>query len=288
VQSRLGAVRAAAVLAAVIAVGAAGCSSGGSSSASSSFGTKVSAMQELAATVKKMNDTQQVKTYTASMTMQVSGIPGSAGAFSMAGTIDSQRQPSLLTEFDASSFQMSGADVGPMTEVVTPKALYMKVPMLSAALHKQWMELPFSALKGNGASLSQLLSQAQDTDPLSATRLLAGSKNARTVGTSTVGGVAVTELAGSEPASAGLAKLPASMRASLGQEMERLGVGEVTYQVWVDGQHDIRKAIVKEVGSTLNETMSFTVTGINQPVSISVPASSQVTNIPASALSSGV
>ena len=242
-------------------------------------------MQELAATVKKMNDTQQVKTYGASMTMQVSGIPGSSGDFSMAGTIESQRQPSLLTEFDASSFKMSGQSVGSMTEVVTPKALYMKMPMLSAELHKQWIELPFSSMKGNGAGLSQLLSQAQNTDPLSATQLLAGVKNARTVGTGTVDGVAVTELAGSEPANAGLAKLPPSMRASLGQEMERLGVGQVTFQVWIDGQHDIRKAIVKEIGSTLNETMSFTVTGINQPVNVSVPAASQVTNIPASALS---
>jgi hypothetical protein len=285
VQSRLGAVRVAAVLAAIVAACAAGCSSGGSSSSSSSSGTKTSAMQELAATVKKMNDTQQVKTYAASLSMQISGIPGSSGDLSLAGTIESQRQPSLLTEFDASSFQMSGQNVGSMTEVVTPKALYMNVPMLSAELHKQWIELPFSSLKGNGAGLSQLLSQAQNTDPLSATQLLAGVKNARTVGTGTVDGVAVTELAGSEPANAALAKLPASMRASLGQEMEQLGVGQVTFQVWIDGQHDIRKAVVKEIGSTLNETMSFTVTGINQPVSISVPASSQVTDIPASALS---
>ncbi|HEX6451498.1 MAG TPA: hypothetical protein VF060_18790 [Trebonia sp.] len=282
-QSRLGAVRTAAVLAAIVAVGAAGCSSGGSSS--SSPATKVSAMQELAATVKKMNDTQQVKTYVASLALQVGGIPGSSGDFSMAGTIESQRQPSPLAEFDASSFQMSGQSVGSMTEIVTPKAAYMKMPMLSAELHKEWIELPFSSLKRNGAGLSQLISQAQDTDPLSATQLLAGAKNARTVGTGTVGGVAVTELAGSEPINAGLAKLPASMRTSLGQEMEQLGVGQVTFQVWIDGQHDIRKAIVKEIGGTLNETMSFTVTGINQPVSISVPAPSQVATIPASALS---
>jgi hypothetical protein len=276
VQSRLGAACAAAVLAAITAAGAAGCSS--------SSGTRVNAAQELAATLK---NAQQIKTYAASMSIQVSGIPGAAssGSFSIAGNIKGQRQPTALAEFDASSFQMMGTDLGSMTEIVTPQAFYMKSPMMTAALHKQWIELPFSELKGNGAALSQLISQAQSSDPLSDAQLMAGAKNVQTVGTGTVDGVSVTELEGSEPVNAALAKLPASTRASLGQEMEQLGVGQVQFHVWVDGQHNVRKIIVKEVGSTLNETISMTVTSINQPVSISLPSTSQVTTIPASALS---
>lgn len=281
-QSRLGAVGAAAALAVIVASGAAGCSSGGSGKASPSS-TKMTAAQELAATLK---NTQELKTFTASMSMRVSGIPGASGAggLSVSGTIKGQRQPSLLEEFDASSFHMIGQDIGPMTEIVTPKAFYMKTPMLSAGLHKPWLELPFSELKGKGAALSQLLNQAQSGDPLSDARLMAGAKNVRTVGTGTVEGVPVTELTGSESATAALAKLPASARATLGQEMEKLGVGQIQYQAWVDGQHNIRKMIVKEIGSTLNETISMTVTSINQPVHISLPPSGQVATIPASAL----
>lgn len=282
-QSRLGAVRAAAVLAVAVAAGAAGCSSGGTGKASSTPGTKMTAAQEVAATIK---NSQQVKTFKASMNIHVSGIPGAgrSGSMSLAGTVEGQRQPSLLEEVDASSIQAMGQDIGAMTEIVTPKAFYMKMPMLSAELHKPWMELPFSELKGNGAALSQLLSQAQSGDPLSDTRLMAGAKNVRTVGTGTVDGVPVTELEGSEPATAALAKLPASARATLGQEIEKLGVGQIQYQAWVDGQHNIRKMIVKEIGSTLNETISMTVTSINQPVHISLPPSGQVATIPASAL----
>ena len=279
-QSRLGAACAAAALAAITAAGAAGCSSGGSSSSA----MRVNAAQELAATLK---NAQQIKTYTASMSIQVSGIPGagSSGGFSVAGSIKGQRQPTALAEFDASSFQMMGTDLGSMTEIVTPKAFYVKAPMMTAALHKQWIELPFSELKGNGAALSQLISQAQSSDPLSDAQLMAGAKNVRAVGTGTVDGVSVTELEGSEPVNAALAKLPASTRASLGQEMKQLGVGQVQFRVWVDGQHNVRKMIVKEVGSSLNETISMTVTSINQPVSMSLPPTSQVSTIPASALS---
>lgn len=282
-QSRLGAARAVAVLAIVAAAGAAGCSSGKPASSSGSSGAKLTAAQELAATLRSE---QQIKTFDASMSMHVTGIPGaaSAGGLTVSGTIEGQRQPSLLEEFHADTMRMLAQNVGPMTEIVTPKAFYMKMPMLSAAMHKPWLELPFSELKGNGAALSQLLNQAQSGDPLSQARLMAGSTNVRTVGTGTVAGVPVTELTGSESANAAIAKLPASTRATLGQEMEKLGVGQIQYQAWVDAQHNIRKLIVKETGSTLNETISMTVTGINKPVSISLPSSAQTATIPASAL----
>lgn len=282
-HSRLGAVRAAAVLAVFVAAGAAGCSSGGTGKSSSSSGTKMTAAQELAATLKT---TQQAKSYGASMSMQISGIPGagSPGGYSMTGTIRTQRQPTLLSEFDFNSFQMMGNNLGSMTEIVTPQAIYMKMPMLSAELHKQWMKLPFSDLKANGAALSQLLSQAQSGDPLSDAQLLAGAKNTRTVGTGTVNGVPVTELAGSEPATAGLSRLPASMRQSMGQNIEKLGIGQIQFQIWVDGNHDIRKEIVKEIGSTINMTLSSTLTSINQPVNISLPSGTQVATLPSSLL----
>lgn len=145
-QSRLGAVRAAAVLAVVVAAGAAGCSSGGTTgkAASSTPATKMTAAQELAATLK---NTQQLKSFSASMSIKISGIPGASGSsnMSMSGTVQGQRQPSLLEEFDASSFEVAGQNLGSMTEIVTPKAFYMKMPMMTAELHKQWMELPFSA-----------------------------------------------------------------------------------------------------------------------------------------------
>jgi hypothetical protein len=177
-------------------------------------------------------------------------------------------------------------NLGSMDTISTPSAIYLKMPMISALMHssKPWLELPVSELKSGGA-LSSLISQAQSSNPLSDAQLLAGAKNVREVGTSTIDGVAVTELDGSEPASAAIAKLPAGLRTSLGQNIQKLGIGQIQFQAWVDGQHDFRKLIVNEVGSKLNETVEFTVKSINQPVSVSVPSASQATTIPASALS---
>lgn len=279
-QSRLGTVGAAAVLAAV-AVAAAGCSSGGSSSS----GARVSPAQQLAATVK---NAQSINSFTAEMSVRGNGISGAgmmgAGNVALNGTFSEQRQPTEIARFDVGSLQASGANLGPMSTITTPSALYLKMPMISALTHstKPYLKIPASALKSGG--LSSLIGQAQSSNPLSAAQLLAGATNTRTVGTGTVNGVAVTELEGSEPVSAALAKLPANVRSSFGQDIQKLGVGQIKFQAWVDGQHNFRKLIVNEIGRTLNETVTVTVTSINQPVHISVPPAAQVSTLPASAL----
>jgi hypothetical protein len=287
VQSRLGVAGAAAVLAVVVAAGAAACSSGGSGNSSSSASSNMDAAQELAAT---LTNSQNISSFTATMSVKASGVPGmsqsGSGDTTLTGNFSYQKQPSELAEFDASSLQSSGMNLGSMSTITTPSAIYLKMTMISALMHssKPWLELPVSELKSGGA-LSALISQAQSSNPLSDAQLLGGAKNVRTVGTSTIDGVAVTEIDGSEPATAAIAKLPASLRTTLGQNIEKLGIGQIKFQAWVDGQHDFRKLIVNEVGSSLNETVEFTVNTINQPVNIAVPSAGQATTIPASALS---
>jgi len=285
-EARSRGARTAAVVAAIVAVGTAGCSSAGSSSSSPSSGASANATAELTASVSRMTDEQQIKTYAASISWQASSTPGSGSSesFSLSGTSQSQRQPTQLTGLDVSSIKALGLNMGSMSAVVTPTILYINLPILSAAAGKPWAEMPFSETTGTGLGLSQLLGDAQNVDPLSSAALLAGATDVRTIGTGSVDGVPVTELSGSEPASAGLAKTPVSMRAPLGKEISQLGIGQVTFQVWIDGQHDIRKEIVTESGSKFTETKSFTITSINQPVSISTPPASQVAAIPASVL----
>ena len=47
----------------------------------------------------------------------------------------------------------------------------------------------------------------------------------------------------------------------------------------------MRKAIVKENGTALTETITVTVDTLNQPVNIAVPAADQTSPLPSSALS---
>lgn len=278
-QSRLGAAGAAAALAIVVGASAAACSSGGPAKASPAAGN---AKQLLALTLA---NSQNVSSFTATMDVKASGSSGAAENMSMDGTFSYQKQPAQLAEFNAGSLKAEGLPLGSMTTITTPSAIYLKMSMLSSMLHssKPWLKLPVSELK-NGGALSALISQAQSSNPLSDAQLLAGATDTRTVGTSTVNGVAVTELEGTESATAAIAKLPASLRSTFGQNIEKLGIGQIKFQAWVDGQHNLRKLIVSEAGKTLSETVGITVNSINQPVNVAVPSASQATTVPASAL----
>ena len=281
-QSRLGAACAAAVLAAITAAGAVGCSSGGSGAATA---PRASANQLLSSSLRNL---QGIGSYTAALTVKASGIPGTGGGgITMSGTYSSQEKPSPLREFNATKVQVAQLPIGAMDEVTTPAALYAKMPVLTALTHasKPWVRIPEQGLQqGSATGLDQLLGEVQSVDPLSVARLLAGARNVRTVGTSTVSGAPVTEISGSEPGSAALSSIPASLRSSLGQTVRKLGIKQITFQAWIDGQRNVRKLAVIVTGSAARETFNSTVTSVNKPVNISVPAAGQAETIPASAL----
>jgi hypothetical protein len=206
----------------------------------------------------------------------------------MAGTFQEQLHPSLLASVDFNTFSVAGQSMAGLGEVITPTAIYIKLGLLTQALHstKPWIEMSLSSLnKSSGLDLGSLINQMETSSPLAQTELMAGATNVRTVGTSTVDGVPVTEYAGSYSTSAALAKLPADVRGQLSQALQKVGINSAQFKAWIDGEHQVRKEIVTEDASALTETITLTVPSINQPVTISVPAASQTMTLPASALS---
>lgn len=281
---------------AVLAAGVTGCSGSGSSASKAAAAAGQQTPQTAQQAVRLAASTaDNVNSFEATISMRATanagGGTGGTTAFDMAGTVAEQIHPSLLARADYSTFSVAGQSLADgMSEIITSNAVYVRLSLLTQALHtsKPWVAVPFSSLKsGTGQSLGSLFSQLQTSDPLTQTRLLAGATNVKTVGTGTIGGVPVTEYTGNYSTTQALAKLPASLRASLGQDMERAGISSAKFTVWVDGQHRVRKAIITEVGSSFTETVTTTVTSINQPVTVQVPPASQTTTLPASALSSG-
>jgi hypothetical protein len=110
--------------------------------------------------------------------------------------------------------------------------------------------------------------------------LLTVAKNSHVVARPTIGGVATTEYAGSFKASAGLKELPAGYRKILSSELQALGSSTISFHVWIDGQKHVRKIVETETlhGETVNTTVN--ITGINQPVHITVPPASQTGSMP--------
>jgi hypothetical protein len=287
----------------IIAAGlTAGCTSSGSSAAKPTAdsappssaptgGTHPLAQPASQAIQLAANDARDVNSYAATTTIRMtskSRTSGSPDNVVMAGTIEQQLHPSLLAEADFSTFAAAGQALpGGMDEVITPNSVYVKLSLLTEVLHtgKPWVEVPVSELsQSTGLNLGSLFSQLQASSPLTQAQLLAGTTEVRTVGTGTVDGVPVTEYSGTYSTTVALARLPASVRGPLGQELRKAGIRSARFEVWLNSQHQVRKYVVTETGSAFAETVATTVTSVNQPVNVAVPTASQATALPASAL----
>jgi hypothetical protein len=197
-----------------------------------------------------------------------------------------RNRPSRLADANFSTFDVGNQNMpGGMHEIVTGRAVYVKMALLAQELHKPWVKISFSQRQqGTGVNVGQLTQQVQSNNPLVQTQMLAAAKDVRALGTQTIGGVSTAHYTGTYPISAGLAKLPASERAVAQKGLRTLGITTVRFNVWIDAQHQTRKIVVIESGSVETMKVTMQVTSINQPVSVTLPPASQVAAIPASAL----
>jgi hypothetical protein len=272
---------------AILVSGVAACSSGSLAPKAPGSAQKPQTPQQ--AIQLAANTSRAVTSFAANMSIQIKS-SGSVGNVSLAGTITEQLRPSLLAEANYNTFGVGGQSFpGGLDEIVTPSSVYLKLGMLTQALHtsKPWIAISFSSLsKATGVDLTSLFGQLQTSSPLNQSQLFAGATNVRQVGTAVINGVPVTEYTGSVSMSEALAKLPASLRTSLGADISKAGISSAKFTEWLDAQHQVRKVIVTETGSSLSETITTTVTSINQPVSIQVPSASQTSPLPSSFLNS--
>jgi hypothetical protein len=206
----------------------------------------------------------------------------SGGAMNAKGTIEESEKPSLFADMNFTSFTAEGSSMpGGIEEIITPSDLYIRMQSLSGLTGKDWVKIPSSEFSAaSGLDLTQLLQQAQNTNPLVQTQMLAGATDVAAAGTSVLGGVTVTEYTGTYPMTAAIAGLPASERAKVSQLVEQEGIASVDFKVWLDDQHQVHKMIINEQGSTFSETLTMSVTSINQPLNTTLPPASEVASIP--------
>jgi hypothetical protein len=232
---------------------------------------------------------QQAITLAADDTGQVNGLAGDislrAGSIaSVSGTLQLQVRPTLLMDLDLNG--ALGGTSGSISEILTTSALYMQMPGLSELDNgKPWAEIPFSELSGSlGTTLSQAMSDVQESNPLEQTQIFATSKLVHKVGTQVINGINTTQYAGTVSPSAALAALPSSQSKQLAP-MLKLVTGDISFNVWIDNSHVVRKVTENKTISGQAVAATVTVTSINQPLTVSIPPASQVYNLPASLLS---
>ncbi len=252
------------------AVAITGCSSGTNSSAATSTSPAQKAIK-LAA-----SRSQEVTTLTAKLTAH-----STSGTMSgLTGTIQIQLKPTTLiaAKFTIPAKKSSSIK---LEEILTSKAVYFKDPAFTKAAGKTWVTVKISQLSAKaGVSVASLLQNLEGSNPLDQTRLFTASKNVKVVGSQTVNGVATTEYAGTYSPAAAFAQLPASLRKLLGPTLRDMGTRPVSFTVWIDGQHLIRKAKDTETVNGHTFTTTFDVTSINKSLRIKLPAPSQIAPMP--------
>ena len=215
---------------------------------------------------------------------------GGTGNLSATATFAEKLRPSLTGSVTYQSMTSGGTTLpGGLSAVITPTEFYLKWSYLTSALKlsKPWLAIPVSQLsQSSGINLSQVFGSAAGGSPLSGSQVLSGASSVHQVGTGTVGGVPVTEYTGTLDLDKSLEGLSGTTKTQLQQAIAKSGFKTGTFTVWVDGNHQIRKEVATLTGSTMTETTTTTITSINQPVSITIPAASQVTTAPASSLGS--
>jgi hypothetical protein len=278
----------AAGLTAILAAALTACGSSSGSGGSSAAPTAPLAAVRLAA-----QTSTGANSFTGTLSLQASvkgGTASSSGNTTLNATFTEQLRPALLAEVDVQSMKTAGTSLpGGMTEILNASTLYMKASFLTQALHttKPWISLSLSAVgKSSGVNLSQIFSQASSSSPLAESQLLGGATSVRKVGTGTVDGVPVTEYTGTLSLDKGLKYLSANSRSQLQKEFSAAGLTTATFTVWIDGKNTVRKAVIKENGSTISETVTTTITSIDQPVNVQIPPASQTTPFPTSDLNS--
>jgi hypothetical protein len=248
----------------------AACSSGGSGSATTGSaegggaGTPAAQQALLAASAAA----QQVNTAVTTMNVKITGSqPGSQRT-----TLQYQRKPSVLMSEDTHIVAQGGTTDIKM--ILTGTDVYFSEPGLSAT----WTKLKRSSLSGPAAaSFGKLIQTMQSSDPANQLQMLAAAKDVHEAGTQTIDGAQTTEYDGSIRASDALKALSPSVRAILGPQLQTLGDSVISFREWIDGQHHVRRVIENETVKGNNLTTTMNITGIDQPVKITLPADSQVT-----------
>jgi hypothetical protein len=228
--------------------------------------------------------TQRVNSMSSNITVSVSGMVSSTTT----GSIQVQLKPKLLADQDLTI--VSEGQTVDMTDIVSSNAVYLKSAAFSAVIAptgKTWLEIPLSDLSGSaGSALSSLLQNVQNGDPLTQTRMLAASKDVHKVGPQVIDGVRTTHYAGTFTPAAAVANLPANLRKQVAPLLTLIK-GDIRFDAWIDASHQVRKIAEVETvsGETVNLTM--TITSINKPVQVALPAPGQVLVAPTSILGGG-
>jgi hypothetical protein len=227
------------------------------------------------ALAKVSSQTAGLKSFRATMSM-ATGLPGEQTQIK--GKLAYRLKPTLAMKFVVPSMNVGGRKSQGFSEILVGDQLYMKMPALAARSGKPWIGISLDKLKeSSGLDPKAMQDQGSQGDPTVNAKMLTASKDVRSVGTETVGGVSTTHYRGTFAMQEALAKLSGEQRAEAQKSLGQSGIDKMTFDLWVDGQQLPRKmSMATPPGAKLDIKMTMTYTAFNAPLSITAPPKSQV------------
>jgi hypothetical protein len=182
------------------------------------------------------------------------------------GTIRYRTKPTLIISEDLRTHGPTPI-TGEKT-VLTRKRVYSGALSPAAGGGEFWMDL-------SPRTFQFQLQDLQERNFTGLAQLFAADPDPHVVRTQTIGGVPTTEYAGSFRASDALKALaartlPASLRKILRARLPGMEDTLVSFREWLDGQHNVRRAVDRETGGLVTVT-TINVTAIDQPLQITLP-----------------
>lgn len=221
----------------------------------------ITAVDELSAAVRKV-DVAGTARIDATIATSVAGAHVSV---KLSGV--EQWKPTLAARLTMSGLAIAGQSVGAIKMIMTPKAIYMDMPLLTRQTHKTWAELSFAALKqSSGVDVGQLSQQAQQLEPGQYVAMLTRSGNVTLVGSAKVDGVATQHYSGTVDVGKAVAALSPQLR-SAWAKLSAAGASTERVDVWVDAQG--RPRLVKvAIGSSASTASAASTAGLTMSVTL--------------------
>jgi hypothetical protein len=188
--------------------------------------------------------------------------------------------PSQAADLTLSGVQVGGASVGSATMLVTDQAIYLKAPMLSSVLHKQWAKISFKdSTSIGGVDLGQFAGQAQQLQPGQYLSMLASSTNVKPVGKPvTIDGVPTRHYTGTVDLQKALGALP-----HVPQVWSRLATSEglkaVHLDAWLDAANRPRKLTMTLSSTALSLSVNVHLSSYGAKVTVTPPAPGQTLDL---------
>lgn len=251
---------------AVVALVLPGCGGG---SADLSALTELTAQEVLA----KAGETSAAEK-SGSFTMEMSGT-GSV-ALSMKGEGKYTAEPEYATAMSLSDMSFGGETIpGGIEMRLIGEVMYLKMPGLGELAGFEWVKMDLNALGDTaGLDLDELLKQQQLNDPRAQLQILLNSGDVQAVGEEEIDGVKTMHYTGTVDPDKIIAQqgFDAEIQEALKDAYTELGVTEIAFELWVDGDFQTRRMIMNMPTSDGALTISMNLGDFGKPVTVEAPA----------------